>query len=220
MKNLKHIISVFITIRRIVMVLLLITLMGLGLNIAAQAQHRRSTRASRTRTARHTLVNSRLTGTYRFDRARSEDARTAAERGTNDLPPGVRERVFDDVWARLASPDALAIERHGSNFSIVSSSAPRITFDANGQERSESVGDDNMMRARATVDGDILDVNTSVDGSSDFNVTFESLDNGRRLGVTRRIFNAQLDQPIIVKSFYNKSSNIAQGNIYGGPRSF
>ncbi|HEX8139540.1 MAG TPA: hypothetical protein VF544_18420 [Pyrinomonadaceae bacterium] len=220
MKNLKHIISVFITLRRIVMVFLLITLMGLGLSITAQAQRRRATRASRTRTTRPNLVNSRLTGTYRFDRTRSQDARTAAERATNDLPPGIREQVFDDVLARLASPNALAIEQRGNNVSIVSSSAPRITFDANGQERSESIGDDRTMRARATVDGDILDVNTAVDGSSDFNVTFESLDNGRRLGVTRRIFSAQLDQPIIVKSFYNKSSNIAEWNIYGGPRPF
>jgi hypothetical protein len=220
MKNLKHIISVFITIRRVVNVFLLLLLMGLGLNITARAQSSRSTRASRTRTTRPNLVNSRLTGTYRFDRARSENAKAAAERATNNLPPGIREQVFDDVSARLASPDMLAIEQRGNNVSMVSSGAPRITFDANGLERSESIGDDRMMRARATIDGDILDVNTSVDGSSDFNVTFESLDNGRRLGVTRRIFSAQLDQPIIVKSFYNKSSNIAQWNIHGGPRSF
>jgi hypothetical protein len=218
MKNLKHIISVFITIRRVVTVFLLLMLMGLGLSITAQAQRSRSTRA--TRTARANLVNSRLTGTYRFDRTRSENARAAAERATNDLPPGIRKQVFDDVSARLASPDMLAIEQRGNNVSMVSSGAPRITFDANGQERSESIGDDRMMRARATIDGDILDVNTSVDGSSDFNVTFESLDNGRRLGVTRRIFSAQLDQPIIVKSFYNKSSNNAQWNIHGGPHSF
>jgi hypothetical protein len=117
--------------------------------------------------------------------------------------------------ARLESPDTLAIEQRGSKVSIVSSSAPRITFDANGQERSESIGDGRMMRARAIVDGDLLDVNTSVDGSSDFNVSYELLNNGRRLGVTRRIYSEQLDQPIVVKSFYNKSSNIAQWNIYG-----
>jgi hypothetical protein len=220
MKNLKHIISVFLTIRRIVIVFLLVTLIGLGLSITAQAQRRRSTRSSRARSTRSDLVNSRLNGTYRFDRTRSEDARAAAERATNKLPPGIRALIFDDVLARLASPDTLAIEQRGSNVSIVSSSAPRITLDANGQERSESIGDERTMRARATIDGDTLDVNTSVDGSSDFNVTFESLDKGRRLGVTRRIFNAQLDQPIVVKSFYDKSSNIAQWNIYGGPRSF
>lgn len=217
MKDLKSIISVFLTVRRIVMVFLLVTLIGLGPGITAQGQRRRPARSSRARIARPGPLNPRLTGTYRFDGPRSENARAAAERATNKLAPGIRERVFEDVMNRLAAPDTLAIEQRGSNVSIVSSSAPRITFEANGQERSESIGDERAMRARAAIDGDILDVNTSVDGSSDFNVTFESLDKGRRLGVTRRIFNAQLDQPIIVKSFYNKSSNIARWNIYVGP---
>jgi hypothetical protein len=220
MKIIKRIISLFITTRRIVMVFLLLTLLGLGLSIIAQGQRRRSTRASRARATRPALVNSRLNGTYRFDGRRSEDARAAAERATNKLPPGIRKRVFDDVLSRLVSPDRLAIEQRGSNVSIVSSSAPRITLDANGQERSEPIGDERTMRTRATIDGDIMDVNTSVDGSSDFNVTYESLDKGRRLGVTRHIFNAEFDQAIVVKSFYNKSSNIAQWNIYGGPSAF
>jgi hypothetical protein len=220
MKNLKRLISVFLMIKRIITVFLLLTLIGLGLIITAQGQRRRSTRASRARSARHDLVNSRLNGTYRFDGTRSEDARAAAERAMKGLPPRIRARIFEDVLARLSSPATLAIEQRGSNVSIVSSSAPRITLDADGRERSESIGDERMMRARATIDGDILDVNTSVDGSSDFNVTFESLDKGRRLGMTRRIFNAELDQAIVVKSFYNKSSNVAQWNIYGGPRAF
>lgn len=199
------------------MVVFLLTLIVLGLSDTTQGQRRRSTRASRARITRPDPINPRLTGTYRFDGPRSENARAAAERATNKLPQGIRERVFKDVMNRLAAPDTLAIEQRGSNISIASSSAPRITFEANGQERSEPIGDERTMRARAAIDGDILDVNTSVDGSSDFNVTYESLDKGRRLGVTRRIFNAELDQPIIVKSFYNKSSNIARWNIYGGP---
>jgi len=220
MKKLKRITSLFLTIRRIVLVFLLVTLLGLGLSITAEGQRRRSTRASRARTTRSDLINSRLTGTYRFDGPRSEDARAAAERATNGLSPGIRKRVFDDVLSRLVSPDRLAIEQRGSNVYIVSSSAPRIRLDVNGQEHSEPIGDDRTMRTRATIDGDIMDVNTSVDGSSDFNVTYESLDRGRRLGVTRHIFNAEFDQAIVVKSFYNKSSNIAQWNIYGGPRAF
>lgn len=202
MKKLKLIISVF----------LLMTLSSIGVSV--QAQQRRSTRRPRARTTRPSLVNSRLTGTYRLDTTRGEDVRAAAERATNELPPGVRERAFDDVTTRLESPDMLAIEQRGRSVTIASSRASRITFAADGQDRAETIGNGRTVRSRASLNGDRLEVSSSGDRNSDFNVTFESLDNGRRLGVTRQIDNDELDQPIIVKSFYDKSSNLAQWNVY------
>jgi hypothetical protein len=115
---------------------------------------------------------------------------------------------------RLESPDMLAIEQRGSSVTIASSRASQITFDADGQERAETIGNGRTLRSRAILNGDRLEVSLSGDRSTDFSVTFESLDNGRRLGVTRQIDNDQLDQPIVVKSFYDKSSNLAQWNIY------
>jgi hypothetical protein len=208
MKNLKHIIAVF----------LLIALSVIGLSV--QAQHRRSTRRTSRRTARTSIVNSRLTGTYRIDTTRGDDARAAADRATNDLPPGTRERVLDDVTTRLESPDMLAIEQSGRTVAIASSRASRITFDADGQERSETIGNGRTLRARATLSGDRLEVSSSGDRSTDFSVTFESLDNGRRLSVTRRIYSDQLDQPVVVQSFYDKTSNLAQWNVYGGAQTY
>jgi hypothetical protein len=161
-------------------------------------------------------MNARLTGTYRLDTTRGDDARAIADRATINLPQGQRERVQDNVMTRLEAPDMLAIEQNGRNVSIASSRAARITFDADGQERSETMGNGRTLRTRATLNGDRLEVSTTGNRSSDFSVTFESLDNGRSLRVTRRIYSDRLDQPIVVQSFYDRTSNLAQWNIYDG----
>lgn len=215
MKNLKRIASVFILIRRIALVFLLLTLTMGSLN--AQAQQRRSSRRS---TSNQTIMNARLTGTYRLDTTRGDDARAMADRATINLPQGQRERVQDNVMRRLEAPDMLAIEQNGRNFSIASSRAARITFDADGQERSETIANGRTLRTRATLLGDRLEVSTTGNRSSDFSVTFESLDNGRSLRVTRRIYSDRLDQPIVVQSFYDRTSNIAQWNIYDGQQTY
>jgi hypothetical protein len=120
----------------------------------------------------------------------------------------------------LEAPDMLAIERRGNNISMASSDTPRRTFAADGQERSESAGNGSTVRSRATLYGDRLDINARGEGRSSFDVTFESLEGGRRLGVTRRIFADQLDQPIVVKSFYDRTSNLAEWNRFGAPQEY
>lgn len=216
MKKLKRIASVLILLRRISLVFLLLTLAIGGLS--AQAQQRRSSRRSTSN--RPDLVSSRLTGTYRLDTTRGDNARTAADRATVNLPQGQRERVQDNLMGRLEAPDMIAIEQRGRNVSIASSRAAQLTFDADGQERSEAAGNGRTLRTRATLNGDRLEVSTSGNRSSDFNVTFESLDNGRGLRVTRRIYSDRLDQPIVVQSFYDRTSNVAQWNIYDGQQTY
>ena len=122
MKNFKRIIAVFLVIKRIVTVFLLITLTIIGLS--AQAQQGRSPRRSRTRAGRASSVNSRLTGTYRLDATRSDDARAAAARATSGLSAEGRQRVLDSVMARLEAPDMLTIEQRGRTVTIDS---PRAT---------------------------------------------------------------------------------------------
>ena len=192
----------------IVSVLLLITLSGICLSV--QAQRRRSPRRSPTHTNRAASVNTHLTGTYHLDRTRSDDARAAADRATINLPAGDRQRVIDNVMPRLESPAMLAIEQRGRTVTIASSNAPGVMFDADGRERAESGGNGRTVRSRATLNGDRLDISSYGDRRSDFSVSFESLDNGRRLGVTRQIFVDLINQPIVVQSFYDKVSNTAQ----------
>lgn len=162
-------------------------------------------------------VNSRLTGTYQLDRASSEDAQAAVVRATGSLPPATRRLVIEDVRARLESPSLLAIERQGMAISIASSLAPRIRLSSDGQEYLGPVDIDGMARARATLYGDLLEISSLGEGrNSDFNVVYESVDGGRRLEVTRRIYPEGMDQAIIVRSFYLKTSNLPQWNIYHG----
>ncbi len=62
-------------------------------------------------------------------------------------------------------------------------------------------------------------VSVSGQGGDKFNVTFESLDGGRALRVTRRLNNEQLTQPVIIRSVYEKISDAARWDIYGEPAS-
>src|SRR5581483_6336780 len=51
---------------------------------------------------------------------------------------------------------------------------------------------------------------------NDFNVTFESIDNGNRLRIRREIYSDRLNQPVIVNSVYDRTSATPQWNIYDG----
>ncbi len=154
-----------------------------------------------------------LTGTYRLDPASSDDPREVAERATRHLTVSDRRRLSDEVTSRLESPDQLAIEVQGQTVTIASSRAPQITFEADGAERSEATGDGRSIRARATLSGNQLLVNSSGDRQSDFTVTFDPIDAGRRLSVTRRVYVQGLSRPVVVQSTYDRTSDVARFDI-------
>src|ERR1041385_1509138 len=83
--------------------------------------------------------NSRLTGTFRLDPSRSDNPRDIADRVTRSLSNNERQSVHDRMFARLESPEMLAIERRGSTMSLASSRAQQSTFEANGVERQEQI---------------------------------------------------------------------------------
>lgn len=155
-----------------------------------------------------------LTGTYRLDTSRSTDARRAAEDATRNLPSGQRQTVYDALITRLEAPDVLAIERRGTSVAVASSRAPRIDFVADGREHSESVPGGRTARVRASFSGDQLIITRTGDRAQDFTVTFDPRDNGRRLLVTRRVYTAELNQPVNVESYYDRTSDIAQLDVY------
>lgn len=159
-------------------------------------------------------IDAQLTGTYRLDTSRSTDPRTAAEEATRRLPANQRDRVYQSLIARLEAPDTLAIERRGSNVAIASTRAPQINFVADGREHIEATPSGRSARVRASFSGDQLIVARTGERAQDFTVTFDPTDNGRRLIVTRRLYSDRLDQPIVVQSYYDKISDIAQLNIY------
>ena len=159
--------------------------------------------------------NSRLTGTYRLDSSRSDNPRDVTNRATQNLPSNQRQAVYDRMIARLESPQMLAIERNNSTLSMASTRAQRSTFEADGVERQEQLNG-RTSRVTATLRGDQLAVKSTGYRENDFNVTFESIENGRRLRVTREVFAERLNQPVIVNSIYDRTSDVAQWNIYNG----
>lgn len=159
--------------------------------------------------------NSRLTGTFRLDPSRSDNPRETADRATRSLPNNQRRDVYDRMLARLDSPQMLAMERNNSTMTMASSRAQRSTFEADGVERQEQVNG-RTSRVTATLRGDHLLVNSTGYRENDFNVTFEPIENGRRLRVTREVFSDQLNQAVIVNSIYDRTSDAAQWNIFSG----
>ena len=157
-----------------------------------------------------------LTGTYRLNVAQSEDPRREAQLATNSLPMRDRRRTLDMLMARLESPTELAIERRGDNVTIASTRAPQINFVADGAERVERGANGNTIRARAAFNGDQLVVNSMGDLNNDFAVTFDPLNNGRRLQVTRRISVPNVTAPVVVRSIYDRTADVARFDIYRG----
>ena len=155
-----------------------------------------------------------LTGTYRVDLSRSDDARLAAERAARGMAPSERRRVLDALTQRLESPQELALDVRGRNVTIASSRASQISFVADGRERIETAASGRTVRSRATLTGDQLTVSATGDTGNDFTVTFDSIEGGRRLNVTRRVFVQGLSSPVVVQSYYDKTSDVAQFNIY------
>lgn len=164
-------------------------------------------------------ADSRLTGTYRLDSSRSDNPRDVADRATQSLSNNERQNVYDRMFARLESPEMLAIERRGSTMTMASSRAQQSTFEADGVARQEQFSNGRSSRVTATLQGDQLGVSSTGYRENDFNVTFEPIENGNRLRVKREIYSDRLNQPVVVNSVYNRTSNAAQWNIYDGSAS-
>jgi hypothetical protein len=158
--------------------------------------------------------SSRLSGTYRLDPARSDRVGRAAKIATQGLSPEEQQRVRDMLSRRLEAPEMLAIERNGRNVTIASSRARQVTVEADGRDRIEQTPRGRSIRVNAALNVDQLVIASTGDRGNDYSVTFEPLDNGRQLRVTRRIDAESLSQPVIVNSFYNKTSEVAQLDLY------
>jgi hypothetical protein len=161
-----------------------------------------------------------LTGTYRLDSSNSDDPQQAAAKATQTLPYRDRNRLRDELASRLESPDQIALDLRGRDVTIASSRAPQISFSADGAERIERTSDGRTVRARALVNGDQLIVSSTGDRATEFNVTFNPIDNGRRLSVTRRVYVQGVSRPVVVQSTYNKVSDVARFDINTGPLTY
>jgi hypothetical protein len=205
MKNLKRMLSILITLKRMASVFLLLAPLTVGLS--AQERHKGSPRRPRARASRPDVNNSRLAGTYRLNAARSDNASATVYGATNSLPEEDQLLILGGLMSRLESPDVLVIEQRGQAVTISPSNAPGVTFAADGRERSVRGANGRMVRARSTLVGGRLVVSSKGDRGTDYDVTFESRDGG--LDVTRRIRADRYTQPFVVRSFYDRTPDAA-----------
>jgi YMGG-like Gly-zipper len=168
----------------------------------------------RTRDERSTGFDHRLTGTYQLDKSRGDDPRQAVEQATRTLPSSRRQGAYQQLMSRLNAPEMIAIERSENSVAMASSRGRRVTFEADGQLRTEQAYAGGTVNTRATLSGDRLVVTTTGNRGDDFAVTLESIDDGRNLRVARRIDDDDLGESVTVQSFYRKSSDDAQWNVY------
>jgi hypothetical protein len=205
--------------------LLLALLASTGVSMATaqrRRQQRRTPPVSQPRTPTPipaSPVDLRLTGVYQLAPESSDDPQEAAERSTQNLAFGIDPSEMERLTRRLSSPQQLSIERRGTAISIASTRARRITFEADGRERVERTPQGNEVRSRAVLYGEELMVSYSNGDRDEFSVTFDPLDQGQRLRVTRRIYDRRLQRPIVVQSIYERVSALARWDIYGGPDS-
>ncbi|HEX8459637.1 MAG TPA: nuclear transport factor 2 family protein [Pyrinomonadaceae bacterium] len=181
------------------------------------AQRQRTTASASTGTPAEGSAAAQLTGLYRIDLARSDKLYSVVAGAQSNLPFGEQQKFFIDLTVRLTPPDLLAIERRGRRITLASSRAPRIDFDADGISHSERGGDGQIVRTLAALRPNALTVSVSGQSEDKFNVTFEPIDGGRSLRVTRRLSNEQLTQPVLIKSVYEKISGVPQWDIYDAP---
>jgi hypothetical protein len=155
-----------------------------------------------------------LTGTFRLNASQGDDARRAVDAATRNLSLSERQRVYDSLLRRLDPPQMLAIERRGRAVTIASTRAPQINFTADGREQVETTPNGRQVRVRADLTGDTLTVTRTGERANDFTVTFDPMDNGRQILVTRTLYSDRINQPVTVRTYYDRISDVAQLNIF------
>lgn len=155
-----------------------------------------------------------LTGTFRLNTSRGDDPRQAVDAATRNLSLAERQRVYDSLLRRLDPPNMLAIERRGTSVTIASTRAPQINFTADNREHVETTPRGRQVRVRAAFQGDALTITRTGERANDFSVTFDPIENGRQLLVTRTLYTERVNQPVTVRTYYDRTSDVAQLNIY------
>lgn len=156
-----------------------------------------------------------LTGVYRIDVDQSDKLYSVIEGASSNIPYGEQQQFFMDLAVRLTPPDLLAIECRGSRVTLGSSRSPRVAFQADGVARAVRASDGRIVRSRIGIERNSLIFASSGKSDDNLSFTFTPLENGRRLRVTRRISAAELIEPVVIQTVYNKISEAVQWDIYG-----
>lgn len=155
-----------------------------------------------------------LTGVYRIDIPASDRLYSVVAGASSNVPFREQQKFFIDLAVRFSPPDLLAIEQHGNQIAMGSSRAPRMTFVADGVTRVAHSREGKPIRVRLALENGRLAFTSRGKGEDNFEVVFEPLEQGRRLQVVRRIVANGLDQPLVIRSVYNRISTVARWELY------
>jgi uncharacterized protein YcfJ len=165
-----------------------------------------------------------LSGTYELDRTQGDDPIRAAQNATRTLPENQRDTAYRNLLARLQPPSTVSIERRGRTVNLASTTGPMVTFEADGQTRREQINNTTTgygaqgrpvtLATRAVFVGDRLTISSTGNRATDFTVTFEPLQGGDRMLVTRQIYNANYRQPVITRTYYTRVSTEPRWDVY------
>ena len=158
----------------------------------------------------------RLRGTYELDTARSDDPQRIVNQALRQL--STADRSARELRSRLDPPSVIAIDRDGDRITLASSQAGRTSFDADGRPVSERGLGNHEVTTRAAVYGDRIEVSTNGAGGDDFDATFEPLDGGRSLRLTKRLHLDAVRQPVTIQSVYRRVSETPDWNVFNGRR--
>jgi len=158
----------------------------------------------------------RLTGTYRLDVARSDNPDVLADRATRTLPSAQQSRLRSSVLRRLEAPDSLALDVQNQRITMASSRSPQVSFDANGRAQAEQTRNGRYQQTTATLSGQRLNISTIGDRAMDYQLTFDLLDGGRTLRVTRSVTDENLARPVVARSFYTRTFDYARLDDFRG----
>ena len=191
-----------------------LTIFAVLLSFVASGEAQTSgSRASRPRAVSGTQTCT-LNGTFRVDVNNSDRLYSVVKNATSTVPFGDQQQFFLDLSTRLTPPDILAIECRGQYVTVGSSRANKVTYLADGKNRRERSPDGSIVNSNVTLARQSLTFISTGRAEDNVNVRFDSLDNGRRLRVTRRIYAQQLPEPIVIQTFYDRLATSVDWNIY------
>lgn len=165
------------------------------------------------RTTQVSKVNSdanALTGTYRLNTAKSENVSEIADEATVNVGSQNRDEARQDLLDKLEAPEVLAIEVRGTEVTMASTLTDKISFTADGREKSQQMSNGETVRFRATLRSDKLTIAT-IGTNNDYTVTFAADGNG--LKVTRKVTNEYVSQTVFADSFYQKTDSVARFDL-------
>ncbi len=162
-----------------------------------------------------------LTGTYKLNSTKSDNAAELVNDAMRNASETEREAAQKHLAEKLDSPEMIAFDVRGSQVTIASSKSPQVTIDANGREKFQRNADGKNVRVQSTLNREELTVSIEQEAQNgnrlrdySYVVSFSSYQNGRSLRVVRRLTDDEINQTFIVTSYYEKSSDVAQLDIY------